>query len=148
VTGQDERMDLYLEALTSELATLSEPQRVDTLFLGGGTPSYLPPELLERLLVALDRWLPCAADGEFTIEANPESLDAEKVALLADHGINRVSLGAQSFHPETLNVLERQHNPAEVARAVERVRQRLPRVSLDLIFGVPNQTLTAWDRDL
>ena len=82
------------------------------------------------------------------MEANPESLDADKVAVLARYGVNRVSLGAQSFHAHLLRVLERPHDPADVPRAVETVRKRIPRVSLDLIFGAPRQTLAEWDSDL
>jgi putative oxygen-independent coproporphyrinogen III oxidase len=148
VTGQDERIDQYVHALAAELATLGEPQPVETLFLGGGTPSYLSCRQLERLLATLRTWLPLAVEHEFSIEANPDSLDADKVTVLAEHGVNRVSLGAQSFHPHVLRVLERAHNPAAVPRAVETVRKRIPRVSLDLIFGAPGQTLADWRSDL
>ena len=82
--------------------------------------------------------------GELSIEANPDTLDADKVDVLADHSVNRVSLGAQSFHPHLLDVLDRKHVPAQVPRAVERVRRRIPVVSLDLIFGVPGQTEAEW----
>jgi oxygen-independent coproporphyrinogen-3 oxidase len=146
--GRDDRMDIYLEALAAELRTLETPQPVETLFLGGGTPSYLSARQLEQLLADLGRWLPLLADGEFSIEANPESLTADRITVLADAGVNRVSLGAQSFHPHLLQALERSHNAGEVARAVERVHGLIPRVSLDLIFGVPGQTLEAWHTDL
>jgi oxygen-independent coproporphyrinogen-3 oxidase len=86
--------------------------------------------------------------GEFSIESTPESLDADKVAVLAEYGVNRVSVGVQSFDPRALAVLERIHSPADVPRAVECVRRRIDNVSLDLIFGVPGQTLADWDRDL
>ena len=148
VAGQDQRTDLYLKALAAELATLGEPQQVQTLFLGGGTPTHLSPRELQRLLGDVTHWLPLAPGGEFSVEANPGTLDADKVAVLADHGINRVSLGAQSFHPRVLRVLERQHAPADVSRAVERVRARIAQVSLDLIFAVPGQTQAEWQRDL
>ncbi|MBL8792976.1 MAG: radical SAM family heme chaperone HemW [Planctomycetia bacterium] len=146
--GQDQLMTLYVEALGQELATLSEPCPVDTVFIGGGTPTYLTPPLLERLLAEIRRWLPLHASGEWSIEATPESLDAGKVALLADHGVTRVSIGAQSFHPQLLQRLERIHNPDDVPRAVECVRERIAQVSLDLIFGVPGQSVDDWDRDL
>lgn len=148
VAGQDHLIALYLEALAAELATLQVPRPVRTLFLGGGTPTYLTPDLLERLLTTLGHWLPLEADGEFSVEANPGTLTADKVAVLADHGVNRVSLGAQSFNAAVLGVLERDHVPADVPRAVERVRQRIDNVSLDLIFGVPGQTLADWQADL
>ena len=147
-TGQDHQIELYVDAVTAELATLGTPQPVRTIFLGGGTPSHLGAAPLARLLSAILHWLPPETGHEFSVEANPESLDAEKVAVLADHGVTRVSLGAQSFHPHLLRTLERLHDPDEVPRAVERVRKRLGQVSLDLIFGVPGQTAGEWDDDL
>jgi oxygen-independent coproporphyrinogen-3 oxidase len=146
--GQDHLMDLYLEALSCELASLGEPRPVQTLFIGGGTPTYLEAARLERLLADIDRWLPHSADTEFSIEATPESLTDEKVAVLGKHGVNRVSIGAQSFHPHVLRVLERIHNPDDVPRAIECVRRAIPQLSLDLIFGVPGQTLADWEADL
>src|SRR5262249_6204344 len=85
---------------------------------------------------------------EFTIESTPESLDPAKVELLARHGVSRVSIGAQSFQPELLHVLERIHDPEAVAKAVECVRRSIPQLSLDLIFGVPGQAVASWDADL
>ena len=146
--GQDHLIELYLDALAAEMATLGEPQPVRTLFIGGGTPTHLSAAQLARLLTSIRHWLPLAPGGEWSIEANPDSLDADKVAVLADHGVNRVSLGAQSFHAHLLNVLDRRHGPSEVARAVERVRRRIDNMSLDLIFGAPGQTEAEWRADL
>jgi len=146
--GQDTRMGDYLRALRRELAGLGRPQPVQTLFLGGGTPTYLPHSLLEELLRTVRDWFPLEAGHEFSIEANPGDLDAAKVALLADHGVNRVSLGVQSFDPALLQVLERRHRPDDVPRSVSVIRQRIPNVSLDLIFGVPGQTPVQWAADL
>jgi oxygen-independent coproporphyrinogen-3 oxidase len=147
-TGQDHRIDLYIEALGAELALLGEPQPVRTLFLGGGTPTHLSARQLERLLCLATRWLPLEPGHEFTVEANPGTLDPDRVRVLARHGVNRVSLGAQSFHPHLLRTLERNHEPADVPHAVELVKGRIALVSLDLIFGVPGQTLAEWDADL
>jgi oxygen-independent coproporphyrinogen-3 oxidase len=147
-TGQDHLIDRYLDALALELATLGEPQKVATLFVGGGTPTYLDTRQLKRLLETVLHWLPLAADGEFSIEANPDSLNPGKVTVLAEHGVNRVSLGAQSFHPHLLRVLEREHRPEQVPRAVDAIKQRIEQVSLDLIFGVPDQSLADWQADL
>lgn len=149
-TGQDHQIELYLDALDAELTTLSEPQAVRTLFLGGGTPTHLDATQLERLLSALRRWLPFdpEVEPEFSIECNPDTLTADKIDVLADHGVTRVSLGAQSFHADLLRTLERAHDPDEIARAVERVRRRIDNVSLDLIFGVPGQTEAQWRTDL
>jgi oxygen-independent coproporphyrinogen-3 oxidase len=147
-TGQDHVIELYLDALAAEMATLGRPMLVRTLFFGGGTPSHLSAAQLERLLLAVRKWLPLEEGGEFSVEANPDSLTADKVTVLADHGVTRISLGAQSFHPHLLHVLERAHGPDEVPRAVERVRRRIEQVSLDLIFGVPGQTEEEWRSDL
>src|SRR5438105_10737299 len=96
--GQDDLSEHYLNALAAELATLGRPQPVRTLFLGGGTPTHLSAGQLARLLGEVRRWLPPEPSHEFSVEANPGTLTADKVAVLADHGVNRVSLGAQSFH--------------------------------------------------
>jgi oxygen-independent coproporphyrinogen-3 oxidase len=151
VSGRDHLVDAYLDALSAELATLGQPQPVETIFVGGGTPTYLNCRQLERILTEIKRWLPLAPtaqEPEFTVEANPGSLDTDKVAVLADHGVSRISLGAQSFRPQQLKTLERDHEPEDVSRAVAAARCRIPQVSLDLIFGVPGQTLEDWRSDL
>jgi oxygen-independent coproporphyrinogen-3 oxidase len=147
-TEQDHLIELYLDALAIELSRLESPQPMRTLFLGGGTPTYLSQQQLARMLDDVLHWLPTEPGHEFSIEANPDTLDADKVSVLADHGINRVSLGVQSFAPHLLGVLDRQHRPADVPRAIEAIRSRIPQLSLDLIFGVPGQTLDEWQRDL
>jgi oxygen-independent coproporphyrinogen-3 oxidase len=85
---------------------------------------------------------------EFSIEANPDSLTADTVAVLAEHGVNRLSLGVQSFDPRLLAVLERTHRVEHIPRAVELARKRIARISLDLIFAVPGQTVGDWESDL
>jgi oxygen-independent coproporphyrinogen III oxidase len=153
VAGQNHLMDRYLEALAAELAMLGEPQPVYSIFIGGGTPTYLDCAGLERLLAETRRSFIPQVDSErkemeFSVESNPGSLNAEKVKVLADYGVNRISLGSQSFNPSVLRVLERDHVPEDVFRAVETVRGRIAQVSLDLIFGVPGQTLADWEQDL
>jgi oxygen-independent coproporphyrinogen-3 oxidase len=147
-TGQDDLADRYLEALSAELSRLGEPQAVQSIFLGGGTPTHLDAPRLARLLTVVRHWLPLTLECEFSVEANPGTLDADKVAVLADLGVNRVSLGAQSFQPHLLRILERDHEPGDVPRAVETIKRRIAQVSLDLIFGVPGQTLADWQADL
>jgi oxygen-independent coproporphyrinogen-3 oxidase len=147
VTGQDHRGDEYLDALAAEIARLEVPRPVSTIFLGGGTPTHLSAGQLDRLMRLLNRWLPLAPGGEFSIEANPDSIDS-KMDVLSGHGVNRVSLGVQSFQPHLLRVLERSHDPDSVPVAVERARRYGMAVSLDLIFGVPGQTLDEWRSDL
>jgi len=147
-TGQDHAIDRYIQTLGMELARLGQPQPVQTLFLGGGTPTYLDGRQLQNLLELVLRWLPLASDQEFSVEANPGTLTADKIAVLADHGVNRISLGAQSFHAHLLTILERDHQPDDVPQAMERIRKRIANVSLDLIFGVPGQTPGEWETDL
>ena len=130
------------------MATVSEPREVDTIFIGGGTPTRLNAAGLSRLLRAVRRWFPLTRGGEWTVEANPGTLDAEKADILAYGGVNRVSLGAQSFQPALLSALERNHAPEEVEQAIDLVRPRFGRWSFDLIFGVPGSTPELWACDL
>jgi len=146
--GKDDRQDDYLHALEAELNRLGSPQRVQTLSIGGGTPTHLSASWLERLLQLLRHWFVLEPGGEFSIEANPANLDDDKIQVLADHGVGRVSLGGQSFDRNVLRVLDRDHAPEDVPRAIERVRRRISIISLDLIFGAPGQTLDQWRDDL
>jgi oxygen-independent coproporphyrinogen-3 oxidase len=146
--GRDDRMADYLAALRRELEQLETPAPVETLFIGGGTPTHLPEPLLEALLSMLGEWLPLSPGHEFSVEANPDDLDEGKISLLAARGVNRLSIGVQSFEPEVLGVLERRHSAGDVPRAVALAQRRIANVSLDLIFGVPGQTLPQWQRDL
>jgi oxygen-independent coproporphyrinogen-3 oxidase len=148
VAGRDDLIAAYLQALELELQGLARPREVNTLFLGGGTPTHLPPRELQRLLALAQRWFPLAAGGEFSIEANPRDLDAPRCEVLAQAGVTRVSLGAQSFDEAKLQLLERDHSAADIEQAVKRASEFAPSVSLDLIFGAPGETLASWQRDL
>jgi oxygen-independent coproporphyrinogen-3 oxidase len=148
LAGSDHLADRYLDALEREMAFLVEPQAVDTIFIGGGTPTRLDSRQLARLLTMVRHWFPLTQGGEWTVEANPGTLDVEKADVLASGGVNRVSLGAQSFQPRLLRALERNHEPEEVSRALDLVRPRFPFWSFDLIFGVPGSTAELWADDL
>jgi oxygen-independent coproporphyrinogen-3 oxidase len=149
LAGADHLASRYLSALEKELIqTLVEPQPVETIFIGGGTPTRLNAALLSRLIAIVRSWFPLVAEGEWTVEANPGTLDAEKVEILAEGGVNRVSLGAQSFQSRLLATLERNHDPDDVPRAIGILHPRMPRWSLDLIFGIPGSTLADCHRDL
>lgn len=148
VAGRDDLIGEFLTALEIELSWLQQPRPVDTLFIGGGTPTYLPPAELERLLKCVNHWFPLTSGGEFSVEANPVGLSDDKLVLLAERGVNRVSLGVQSFHAETLKVLERDHSPEMARERVAAVRERFPECAVDLIFGVPGQTLEVWRETL
>ena len=146
--GQDHLIDQYIEAIGVEMARLGRPTPVDTIFIGGGTPTYLSAEHLAKLFDSINHWLPVRPGGEVSIESTPESIAPDKVAVLADRGVNRVSIGVQSFQAHLLKSLDRIHSPAHVGKALEAVRSRIDNVSLDLIFGAPEQTLKEWDADL
>jgi oxygen-independent coproporphyrinogen-3 oxidase len=148
VAGRDDLIDAYLEALAIELARLERPREVDTLFFGGGTPTHLPASQLARLLALTRRWFPPAPGAEICVEANPAGLDDAKVAVLADAGVNRVSLGVQSFDTQMLELLERDHRGADVSAVIARLRPAIPNIGLDLIFGVPGQTVELWQLTL
>lgn len=147
-TGQDDQIEFYLDALEVELASLQQPQMMKTIFLGGGTPTYLNSKQLERLLNLINQWLPLGQDGEWSIESTPESITEEKTALLKDHGVTRISVGVQSFHAHLLPALDRIHQPEHVAPAVTAARKAGLALSLDLIFGIPGQTIDEWRADL
>jgi len=148
VAGRDDLIDAYLDALERELAGLEQPREVDTLFFGGGTPTHLAPSQLQRLLTIARNWFPLAPGAELSVEANPVDLDETKFNILADAGVTRISLGAQSFDNRKLKLLERDHDAAAIGRAYALARRLAQSVSLDLIFGVPGESLADWQRDL
>jgi oxygen-independent coproporphyrinogen-3 oxidase len=148
VAGRDDLIEQYLAALYTELSWLGKACEVDTLFLGGGTPTHLRRKSLERLLTTVLIRHPLASGCEFSVEANPTDVDSERVAILGEHGVTRISLGAQSFQAEKLRLLERDHGSDDIVRAVELARSRALDVSLDLIFGAPGETLSDWRDDL
>jgi putative oxygen-independent coproporphyrinogen III oxidase len=142
-TGRDRLHEPYVDALLRELDEEHDGTAVETIFLGGGTPTYTAlPELL-RLLRALP------AARELTVEANPETVTAGLAHELRDAGVNRVSLGAQTFQPHLLRVLERRATPDDVERAFGVLRGAgFDNLSLDLIYGIPGQTPAQLAADL
>lgn len=124
-------------------------QAVRTVFLGGGTPTILPLTELARLLKVLNDVVEVHRLAEFTVEANPATVDDEKAQLLVSSGVSRVSMGAQSFFPDELATLERLHSPEDIAPSVATLRRHgVGQINLDLIFGIPGQTLETWSQSL
>ncbi len=146
----------FVSRLVEELAAIAPRAAtpLETVFVGGGTPSLLDVGLWRRLLGALgERFdlsrMGAAGGGEFTVECNPESTSSELLEALVGGGVNRVSIGAQSFIQRHLDTLERRHDPRNVGRAVAAARAAgIQRVSIDLIFAIPGQTLSDWRSDL
>ena len=148
LAGHDNLAEQYLEALARELSALATPRAVHTLYVGGGTPTRLAASQLQRLLTLVAQWFGWQDGYEFTVEANPADLDRGKAAALADAGVNRISLGVQSFQADKLAILERDHEPRQIFRAYELARRFVDCVSLDLIFATPGETLADWRADL
>tara|TARA_R110002111_G_scaffold247140_2_gene310036 strand:- start:34748 stop:35950 length:1203 start_codon:yes stop_codon:yes gene_type:complete len=148
VAQKDHLINEYLAAMEQQLAEVGEGIELKTLFLGGGTPTHLNIEQLQRLFDAVFSRFQLAADYEFSIEANPLNLSEEKIDFLKQSGVNRVSLGVQSFDSEILTFLERDHQPQQIFEIVQALQSRIENVSLDLIFAVPGQTLEGWKTSL
>jgi len=139
VVGRREQHARYADALLAEFETAAWPERFETIFIGGGTPTFVDPALLARVLAA-----PGPA-AEVTIEANPESTETGALRALAERGVNRVSIGAQSFAPHVLRALGRTHTAADIPRAVGAARAAgIDNVSLDLIYGSSGESVEDW----
>ena len=148
IAGRDDLVDRYLAAVDRELDRVATRLEVDTLYLGGGTPSHLGPEGLARLFAVLVPWLAPAAGAEVTVEANPLDVTDAFVAAARGLGVTRVSLGGQSLDAATLAALDRDHRPDDVRAAVGRLLAAGFTVSLDLMTAAPGQTLAGVERDL
>jgi oxygen-independent coproporphyrinogen-3 oxidase len=143
---REEDLALYLEALLKDLERSILPWKKYTLYIGGGTPSLLPMHSLDKLLDTLHALLPNPA--EFTFEANPESLNREKLEMLSQGGVTRLSLGVQSFKNNHLAILGRIHTAQEAKGKAELARRYFENFNLDLIFGIPGQDTRDLELDL
>jgi oxygen-independent coproporphyrinogen-3 oxidase len=157
VAGRDDLIERYIAALAIELERIapvpgatsaSACLELDTLYLGGGTPSHLGPDGLRQLFKLLRERLALAAGAEVTVEANPLDVTGGFVAACRDLGVTRVSLGGQSLNAATLQALDRDHAPDDVQAAVSRLRDAGLVVSFDLMTAAPGQTLAGVEADL
>ena len=148
VAGRDYLVERFLDAIETEIRWLEKSWTIDTLFLGGGTPSHLQEQDFVRLFAAIESRFSFSAGAEITAECNPGDVSADKVELFARCGINRISLGVQSLDAGKLRRLERDHDAGQVATAVELIRQRIDNLSIDLIFATPEETMELWQHDL
>jgi putative oxygen-independent coproporphyrinogen III oxidase len=146
----DTLISAYLAALDQEARLYREQfPAVDSLFLGGGTPSLLDAAQLGALVASLRRHFVFAPDSEITLEANPDDLTADKLALFRDLGINRLSLGVQSFDEGELRFLGRRHTARQTEAAIDLIRAAgFVNLGLDLMYGLPGQSLDAWLKTL
>ena len=129
-------------------AELAGGETLESVFFGGGTPSLMPPQLVETLLREAEKLWGFAPEIEITLEANPSSVEAGKFAALAGVGINRVSLGVQALDDDVLRFLGRLHDARDGLQALETAQNTFARVSFDLIYARPGQTAAQWETEL
>lgn len=144
----DDLMDRYQKALLTQIKSMVprlKGRTVDTIYIGGGTPSYYGEKRLRELLGYLQRHLSVAKNAEITVECNPDTVDLKSVVRLRKAGVNRISLGMQSADPDQLRCVHRVHDPQQVIWAVEDIRAaKIENLSLDLIYGLPGQSMDSW----
>ena len=141
----------FAAAFEREMAWFRErtgPREVRSVFLGGGTPSLMEPSAVDRLLRAVAREWHLPPDAEITLEANPTSVEAARFRGYRAAGVNRASLGVQALDDASLRALGRLHTAEQALQAVELARETFPRLSFDLIYARPNQSVAAWEREL
>ena len=144
-------VDLWQRALISDMrheAEVAGNEPLESVFFGGGTPSLMPPALVEELLSEAENLWGFAPNIEITLEANPSSVEAANFEALTQAGVNRVSLGLQSLENESLRFLGRLHSATEGLAALEVAQRHFARVSFDLIYALPGQTPEAWEDEL
>jgi oxygen-independent coproporphyrinogen-3 oxidase len=148
VAGRDDLVDRYFTALARECERVDAPLVIETLYLGGGTPSHLGPDGLRRLFQLLLERCAVTPGGEVTVEANPLDVTEEFVRAARDCGVTRISLGSQSLDEATLRALDRDHAPDDVRRAVGLLHGAGLAINLDVMTAAPGQTLAAVAQDL
>jgi oxygen-independent coproporphyrinogen III oxidase len=150
--GQDDSIPAYVDALIREIEFVgprAERMNIHTVFFGGGTPSLLSAPQFDSIMDALHKAFTFTADAEVTIEANPGTVSPEKLTAIRKAGINRISFGVQSTNTEELRMLEREHDFFTVIEAVFTARKAgFDNLNLDLIYGLPEQTLQTWQTTL
>ena len=152
-TGEAE-VTRFVDSLVTEMAATATAlnllgRKADTLYVGGGTPSLLPPRDLDRILEQVRKLFRVDGDAEVSLEANPESVTREKMRAYRESGVNRISLGVQSFQRGILATLGRAHGPEEAVRAVSEIRSSgISNLSLDLMLALPGQTRASLEADL
>ena len=151
-TTQSEKKADYVHALVRELEMRKDyvgNEEIETIYLGGGTPSQLSQEELEEIFTYIYKVYKVTLDAEITLEANPDDLTPEYVSMLRKLPINRISMGIQTFQEETLKLLHRRHTAQQAIEAFKRCREAgFKNISIDLMYGLPGETLETWKQDL
>ena len=151
-TTQSEKKAEYVHALVRELEMRKDyvgDEEIETIYLGGGTPSQLSQEELEEIFAYIYKVYKVTPDAEITLEANPDDLTPEYVSMLRTLPVNRISMGIQTFQEETLKLLHRRHTARQAIEAFRRCREAgFQNISIDLMYGLPGETLETWEQDL
>lgn len=145
-------VDEYIESLGKEMALWQndlQKAEIETIFIGGGTPTSLSVDQLDRLLELITTYIPMEHVTEFSSEANPDELTLDKMQKMREFGVNRLSMGVQTFDQDLLKVLGRTHSNDHVYEVIEHAKQTdFPSISIDLMYGLPNQTMDQWKASL
>ncbi len=145
---QSELVDKYLVQLQKQLEILNIVEQLETIYIGGGTPSCLSCGQLETLFTMLDPYVSPTCI-EYCIEVNPESMDNDKAKLFSKYGISRISIGVQTFHSQLLSEIERVHNKQQVIDVIDTLHDcGITNISIDMMYGLPNQTIDDVKNDL
>lgn len=151
-TTQSEKKAEYVHALCQELEMRKDylgGEKIETIYLGGGTPSQLSQEELEEIFLYIYKVYQVSPQAEITLEANPDDLTQEYVSMLRKLPFNRISMGIQTFQEETLKLLHRRHTARQAIEAFQRCREAgFRNISIDLMYGLPGETLDTWKQDL
>ena len=151
-TTQSEKKPTYIHALCQELEIRKDylqGEDIETIYLGGGTPSQLSLEELESIFTTIYNIYKVKEDAEITLEANPDDLAPEYVAMLRQLPVNRISMGIQTFQEDILKLLHRRHTAQQAIEAFQRCRNAgFQNISIDLMYGLPGETLETWEQDL
>ena len=151
-TTQSEKKAEYVHALVRELEMRKDyvgDEEIETIYLGGGTPSQLSQEELEEIFAYIYKVYKITPNAEITLEANPDDLTPEYVSMIRTLPINRISMGIQTFQEETLKLLHRRHTARQAIEAFRRCREAgFQNISIDLMYGLPGETLETWEQDL
>lgn len=148
--ANDDIIENYVKKLCEEIeGSRYKGERADTVFIGGGTPSFIKGKYIEKILTCIDRAFPFDKNCEITVEANPESICSEKLGIYKSSGINRISMGIQSFDDSELKFLGRIHNAETAVSSYYKIREAgFDNVNIDLMFSFPQQTEKSWENSL
>ena len=151
VAGKDHLIDRFLNSIAAEVDRIDHvdgPIAVSTIFIGGGTPSHLSSSQFKRLIEILKTKFSWTASAEFTAECNPTDLSAEKCETFKEVGVNRLSLGIQSFADSKLEFLQRDHRIRQITESISLARTVTDNISFDLIFATPEESISDWTHEL